>query len=59
MNSDTGSRKTQDLASAAGKLEEADFVETDLDGVREQADDIPLEVLFQPSTNALCRISRL
>ncbi|MEL6402975.1 MAG: peptide ABC transporter substrate-binding protein [Chloroflexota bacterium] len=43
----------QDIDGANAMLDEAGYADTDGDGVRETADGVPLEVLYQTSTNAV------
>ncbi len=44
---------TQDLEGAKAMLEEAGYVDTDGDGVRETPDGVPMNLLYQTSTNAV------
>ncbi len=53
FNSDTFDCSTQDLEGAAAMLEEAGYVDTDGDGIRETPDGVPMTVLYQTSTNAV------
>ncbi|MGR3486075.1 MAG: peptide ABC transporter substrate-binding protein [Paracoccaceae bacterium] len=53
FNSDTMECSTQDLEGAAQMLEDAGYVDTDGDGVRETPDGVPMEILYQTSTNAV------
>ncbi|MGR3541604.1 MAG: peptide ABC transporter substrate-binding protein, partial [Hasllibacter sp.] len=43
----------QDLEGAAAMLEEAGYVDTDGDGIRETPDGEPMQILYQTSTNAV------
>ena len=52
VNSDTFSCDTQDIAGANALLDEAGFIDTDGDGIRE-ANGVPMRVLYQTSTNAV------
>ncbi|PWJ21195.1 peptide ABC transporter substrate-binding protein [Jannaschia seohaensis] len=52
FNSDTIDCSTQDLEGAKAKLEEAGWVDSNGDGVREK-DGVELRVLYQTSTNAV------
>ena len=44
---------TQDLEGAKAMLEEAGYVDTDGDGIRETPDGVPMQILYQTSTNAV------
>ncbi len=44
---------TQDIDRANALLDEAGYMDTDGDGVREMADGTPLSILYQTSTNAV------
>jgi peptide/nickel transport system substrate-binding protein len=50
--SDTFDCLTQDIAGANALLDEAGFVDTDGDGIRE-ANGVPMKLLYQTSTNAV------
>ncbi|KMW56357.1 Peptide/opine/nickel uptake family ABC transporter, periplasmic substrate-binding protein [Candidatus Rhodobacter oscarellae] len=52
FNSDSFDCSTQDIAGANALLDEAGFVDTDGDGIRE-ANGVPMKLLFQTSTNAV------
>ena len=52
VNSDTFKCDVQDIAGANAMLDEAGFVDTDGDGVRE-ANGVPMRILYQTSTNAV------
>jgi peptide/nickel transport system substrate-binding protein len=49
---------TQDLEGANAMLEEAGYVDTDDDGVRETPDGLPMNVLYQTSTNAVRQLNQ-
>ncbi|MCB5198189.1 peptide/nickel transport system substrate-binding protein [Loktanella sp. DSM 29012] len=51
--SDSMTCDTQDIEGAKAMLEEAGYVDTDGDGVRETPDGVPMAMLFQSSTNAV------
>ena len=53
VNSTTFTCDTQDLEGAKAMLEDAGYVDTDGDGVRETPAGQPMEILFQSSTNAV------
>lgn len=44
---------TQDIAAANALLDEAGYMDTNGDGVREMADGTPLKILYQTSTNSV------
>ena len=44
---------TQDIEGAIAMLEEAGYVDSDGDGVRESPDGVPLRILYQTSTNSV------
>ncbi len=52
VNSDTFTCDTQDIAGANALLDEAGFLDTDGDGIRE-ANGVPMQILYQTSTNAV------
>ncbi|MEL7181197.1 MAG: peptide ABC transporter substrate-binding protein [Pseudomonadota bacterium] len=52
VNSDTFTCDTQDIAGANAMLDEAGFLDTDGDGIRE-ANGVPMQILYQTSTNAV------
>lgn len=52
FNSDTFDCSTQDIAGANALLDEAGFLDTDGDGVRE-VNGVPMSILYQTSTNAV------
>ena len=52
FNSDTFDCSTQDIAGANKLLDDAGFVDTDGDGVRE-VNGVPMKILYQTSTNAV------
>jgi peptide/nickel transport system substrate-binding protein len=52
VNSDTFTCDTQDIAGANALLDEAGFVDSDGDGIRE-ANGVPMKILYQTSTNAV------
>ncbi len=51
-NSETFDCSTQDIEGANAMLDEAGFVDTDGDGIRE-ANGVPMSILYQTSTNAV------
>ncbi|MGR3491378.1 MAG: peptide ABC transporter substrate-binding protein [Shimia sp.] len=53
FNSDTFDCSTQDIAGANAMLDEAGYMDTDGDGIRETPDGMPMEILYQTSTNAV------
>ena len=53
VNSDTFTCDTQDIAGANAMLDEAGYVDTDGDGVRETPAGVPMAILYQTSTNAV------
>lgn len=53
VNSDTMTCDTQDIAGANAMLDEAGYMDTDGDGIRETPDGVPMEILYQTSTNAV------
>jgi peptide/nickel transport system substrate-binding protein len=44
---------TQDIAGANAMLDEAGYLDTDGDGIRETPDGVPMSILYQTSTNAV------
>ncbi len=52
VNSDTFTCDVQDIAGANAMLDEAGYMDTDGDGIRE-ANGVPMKVLYQTSTNAV------
>ena len=52
VNSDTFTCDVQDIAAANAMLDEAGYMDTDGDGIRE-ANGVPMTVLYQTSTNAV------
>ena len=52
VNSDTFTCDTQDIAGANALLDEAGFLDTDGDGIRE-ANGVPMQILYQTSTTAV------
>lgn len=52
FNSDSFECSTQDIPGANAMLDEAGFVDTDGDGVRE-VNGVPMKILYQTSTNAV------
>ena len=52
FNSDAFECSTQDIPAANAMLDEAGFVDTDGDGVRE-VNGVPMKILYQTSTNAV------
>ncbi len=52
VNSDTFTCDVQDIAGANAMLDEAGYLDTDGDGVRE-ANGVPMQILYQTSTNAV------
>ena len=52
FNSDTFDCSTQDIAGANAMLDDAGFVDSDGDGVRE-VNGVPMKILYQTSTNAV------
>ncbi len=52
FNSETFDCSTQDIAGANALLDEAGFVDSDGDGVRE-VNGVPMKILYQTSTNAV------
>ena len=52
FNSDSFDCSTQDIAGANALLDEAGFVDSDGDGVRE-VNGVPMKILYQTSTNAV------
>ncbi|RYH03079.1 peptide ABC transporter substrate-binding protein [Salipiger sp. IMCC34102] len=44
---------TQDIEGANAMLEEAGYTDTNGDGIRETPDGVPMQILFQSSTNAV------
>ncbi len=52
VNSDTFTCDVQDIAGANAMLDEAGYMDTDGDGIRE-ANGVPMTVLYQTSTNAV------
>jgi peptide/nickel transport system substrate-binding protein len=53
FNSDTFDCSTQDIAGANAMLDEAGYMDTDGDGVRETPDGVKMSILYQTSTNAV------
>ena len=53
FNSDTFKCDVQDIEGAKAMLEEAGYVDTDGDGVRETPDGKPMRIVYQTSTNAV------
>ena len=53
VNSDTFTCDVQDIDGANAMLDEAGYMDTDGDGVRETPDGVPMTVLYQTSTNAV------
>jgi len=51
--SDSFTCDTQDLEGAKAMLEQAGYVDTDGDGVRETPEGVPMSILYQTSTNAV------
>ena len=51
--SDNTACLTQDIDRANAMLDEAGYVDTDGDGVRETPDGVPMSILYQTSTNAV------
>ncbi|MFC3615584.1 peptide ABC transporter substrate-binding protein [Lutimaribacter marinistellae] len=53
FNSDTFDCSTQDIAGANKMLDDAGYMDTNGDGVRETPDGEPMSILYQTSTNAV------
>ncbi|MCE8008866.1 peptide ABC transporter substrate-binding protein [Aestuariivita sp.] len=53
VNSDTFTCDTQDIEAAKAMLEEAGYVDTNGDGIRETPDGQEMRILYQTSTNAV------
>lgn len=53
VNSDTFTCDVQDIEGAKAMLEEAGYVDSDGDGVRETPDGVKMSILYQTSTNAV------
>jgi peptide/nickel transport system substrate-binding protein len=53
VNSDTLTCDVQDIAGANAMLDEAGYLDTDSDGVRETPDGVKMSMLYQTSTNAV------
>jgi peptide/nickel transport system substrate-binding protein len=53
FNSDTSTARRRTSPGANALLDEAGYVDTDGDGVRETPDGVPLSILYQTSTNAV------
>ncbi|MEM7335532.1 MAG: peptide ABC transporter substrate-binding protein [Chloroflexota bacterium] len=53
VSTENDSCLTQDIAGANALLDEAGYLDTDGDGIRETPDGIPLIILYQTSTNSV------
>ena len=53
FNSESMECSTQDIAGANAMLDEAGYMDTDGDGVRETPDGVKMSILYQTSTNAV------
>ncbi|MEM1373798.1 MAG: peptide ABC transporter substrate-binding protein [Pseudomonadota bacterium] len=53
FNSEALTCDTQDIEGANAMLDEAGYMDTDGDGIRETPDGVPMSILYQTSTNAV------